>query len=290
MANTSRQIKQRIRTAQSIRKITKAMEMVSASKMRRAQDRALSARPYELALRQALSLVAATTDESLHPLLKHKQNGLPIALIISTDRGLCGSLNQNLLREVVAWFKKHESGQAVVVGKKAATFCTFFGLPIYAQFTDLPDAVTTSDMTPISSLIMDRFLQDEFGQVDLFYMDFVNTLTQKPHGMPLLPLAKIDDTDETDVLPPAGQAEYLFEPSPQHILDQLLPYYVENTIYQSFLEARASEHSARMVTMKNASENANELVDELKLLFNKQRQAAITNELLDITTAMVSLS
>ncbi|EFK96846.1 ATPase, F1 complex, gamma subunit [sediment metagenome] len=160
---------------------------------------------------------------------------------------------------------------------------------MFAKFSDLPDAITTSDITPISSLLIDRFLSGEFHSVTVFYMDFVNTLTQKPLTLPLLPLAAMDDNDEA-TLATASQSEYLFEPNPKMILDRLLPYYVENTIYQSFLEARASEHSARMVTMKNASQNANELVADLKLVFNKQRQASITNELLDITTAMASLS
>lgn len=289
MANTSRQITQRIRTAQSISKITRAMEMVSASKMRRAQDRALSARPYEIALRSALSMVAAQTDESLHPLLSKRTSGTPIALIVGTDRGLCGSLNQNLFREVVLWHASNPHGQAVAVGKKAAALCSFFGLELFAKFSDLPDAVTTADITPISTLLIDRFLGQEFRSVSVFYMDFVNTLTQKPLTLPLLPLTTLDNNDEA-TLATTSQNEYLFEPDPKMILDRLLPYYVENTIYQSFLEARASEHSARMVTMKNASQNANELVADLKLVFNKQRQASITNELLDITTAMASLS
>ena len=289
MANTSRQIVQRIRTAQSISKITRAMEMVSASKMRRAQDRALSARPYELALRSALSMVASQTDESLHPLLKHGKEGKPIAMIVGTDRGLCGSLNQNLFREVIAWKASNPQGQAIAVGKKAAALCSFFGLELFAKFSDLPDAVTTSDITPISAMLIERFLKGEFQTVTVFYMDFVNTLTQKPFTLPLLPLSALSNEDDA-VVTTTAHSEYLFEPTPKFILDRLLPYYVENTIYQSFLEARASEHSARMVTMKNASQNANELVSDLKLVFNKQRQASITNELLDITTAMASLS
>jgi len=233
--------------------------------------------------------VAAQTDESLHPLLSKRTMGTPVALIVGTDRGLCGSLNQNLFREVALWHASHPQGKAVAVGKKAAVLCSFFGLELFAKFSDLPDAITTSDITPISTLLIDRFLNSEFSSVTVFYMDFVNTLTQKPFTLPLLPLATMDDNDET-TLATASQSEYLFEPDPKIILDRLLPYYVENTIYQSFLEARASEHSARMVTMKNASQNANELVADLKLVFNKQRQASITNELLDITTAVASLS
>lgn len=290
MAATSRQIQQRIKTAQSIRKITKAMEMVSASKMRKAQDRALSARPYDAALSQALSLLAASSSSATHPLMQSHEAGMPIAVIISTDRGLCGSLNQNLLKAVLKWKVENENGQAIVVGKKAVAFCSFFGIPIHAQFTDLPDSVSSSDIVPLSTLLIQGYLDQSFTDVDIFFMDFVNTLTQKPKTAALLPLSRLSEQQDAPQNMTPLHAEYVFEPSPQQILDKLLPYYLENTIYQAFLEARASEHSARMVTMKNASDNANELVDDLKLLYNKQRQSAITSELLDITTAMLSLT
>jgi len=287
--SNARQVKQRIKTAKNISKITKAMEMVSASKMRRAQERALSARHYTLALSDSLATLAQKIqDEQIHPLLKQNQNGKPLAIIIGTDKGLCGSLNQNLFKLLLAWVKQNPQGEVVAVGKTIIRMAQFYGLELKAQFAELPDAITTADIVGLSHLVIDGYLEEEIKAVDLFFMDFINTLSQRPKQFHLLPLAS--KLEEMESLAPAGpQPQYIFEPSAADILDDLLPFYIENMIYQAFLESRASEHSARMVTMKNASENATELVGDLKLLFNKERQASITNELLDITTATMSL-
>ncbi len=288
MANT-RQIKRRISASQNISKITKAMEMVAASKMRRSQDQAVATRPYSRALHRSLSKLGQFTDPSLHPLLSQHESGLDILLVIATDKGLCGSLNTLLFKSLVHEYRTLSNPAVVAVGKKAITFSKLFGLNVHAQFTSLPDKLTNSDVLPISTLVMNGFLDQSFKSVTIIYMDFINTLSQKVRVMPLLPLTQdLSYRDDTMVVPEI-KSEYLFEPSPQEILSQLLPYYLENTIYQSFLEAKASEHSARMVSMKNASENAKDLVSELKLLFNKSRQASITNELLDITTAALTI-
>lgn len=289
MANT-REVKQRISTAGNIAKITKAMEMVSASKMRKAQQQALSSRNYTKALNQSLKILAPLIDDTLHPLLKQGSSDRSLALVIATDRGLCGSLNQTLFKELTGWLKTHPNSELITVGKKAMLFCQFYGLPIFAQFNDLPDSISINDIQPIVTLITNEFIENRTREVELFYMDFVNTLIQKPFRTQLLPIGQVMTTDEIEQLGEPKKIEYLFEPTPQVIFNNLLPYYVENTVYQAFLEAKASEHSARMVTMKNASENADELIDELKLIFNKQRQASITNELLDITTATLSLT
>jgi len=289
MPNT-RQVKQRIKTAKNISKITKAMEMVAASKMRKAQERALSARDYTQALSQSLTTLAKNiNDQEIHPLLKQNSNGKPLAIIIGTDKGLCGSLNQSLFKLLLNWLKGRSHGQVVAVGKTMTRMAYFYGLNLKAQFTSLPDAVTTTDIVGLSRLIIDGYAAENFRSVELFFMDFVNTLSQKPKQFTLLPLAQ--NLKEKQTIAQAGvQAQYIFEPSASEILNDLLPFYVENMIYQAFLESRASEHSARMVTMKNASENATELVGDLKLIYNKQRQASITNELLDITTATMSLN
>lgn len=289
MAN-SRQVKQRINTAKNISKITKAMEMVSASKMKRAQERALSARLYSRTMADTLRLLAKATDKASHQLLRENTEGKALGVVISTDRGLCGSLNQNLFKNLIHWKKNHPHGAILAVGKKAISFCQYYGLEIYAQFSDMPDKITTSDIAPLSSLIVGGFLDSTFLSVDLFFMDFINTLSQQPRTDQLLPLRSLSGIDTNETLTDSTlHSEYLFEPDAQTILDQLLPFYIENTIYQAFLEAKASEHSARMVTMKNASENATELVSDLRLIYNKERQAAITTELLDITTATASL-
>ncbi|MDQ3008875.1 MAG: ATP synthase F1 subunit gamma [bacterium] len=289
MANT-RQIKRRITASQNISKITKAMEMVAASKMKRAQDQALAARPYSRALEQSLQKLASNTDHSLHPLLSTHGNGIDIAVLFSTDKGLCGSLNTNLLKAALQWQKLHPNGEFVVIGRKAVAFCRIFGLPIHAQFTELPEVIGPKDMLSVSTLLMDQFLQQKFKSVHLIYMDFVNTLSQQLRSIQLLPLTQNENYQGDTVQFTTTTAEYTFEPNAKAILGDLLPYYVENAIYQTMLEAKASEHSARMVAMKNASENAAELVEELRLIYNKTRQASITNELLDITTALLTLS
>jgi F-type H+-transporting ATPase subunit gamma len=289
MANT-RQIKRRITASQNISKITKAMEMVAASKMRRAQEQALAARPYARALQQSLQKVAQNTDANLHPLLATHEQGKDIALIISTNKGQCGSLNTTLFKAALHWLHDHPEGEFIVVGRKAVAFCRSGGLKIYAQFIDVPEKLSNRDILPISSLIMDRFLDGEFRSVHLLYMDFINTLSQRLRGVQILPIQQHNAFEDESMVTPQISKEYKFEPDPKILLSQLLPYYIENLIYQSFLEGRASEHSSRMVAMKNASENAAELVSELKLIFNKSRQASITSELLDITTAALTVS
>ncbi len=284
------QLKRRISSAKNISKITKAMEMVAASKMKKAQEQAIATRPYSRALTNSLQMLASRTEAGLHPLLQQHDSGTPMALVISTDKGLCGGLNTNLFKAAVEWMKQHKDGKFIMVGKKAVTFAQVYGLPLYAQFTDMPDAVRTSDLLPVSALLMEGFLSNEFASVQLIYTDFINTLSQLTRSLQLLPLTAqqvaIDPTMEAPMIDPI----YMFEPNPTAILEELLPYYVENTLYQALLEAKASEHSARMVAMKNASENAGELMDELQLVFNKTRQENITSELLDISTASLTLN
>lgn len=287
MANT-RQIKQRIKSAGNIAKITKAMEMVSASKMRKAQEQALATRPYTRALQQSLKTLAESEEESelLHPLLQEHDQGDPAIVVISSDKGLSGSLNPSLFKAMIEWYQDHQDPKIILVGRKVVDYAKAIGLPVYAQFIDLPDQISLSNTLPVSTLMREGFLDKTFNTVAIIYMDFVSTLVQKVRTNQVLPLPKIDPQDEALASPEKKQ--YLFEPNAQSILNELLPYYLENTVLQAFLEAKASEHSARMVAMKNASENADELQDDLTLEFNKSRQAAITGELLDITTALMA--
>jgi len=287
--SSARQIKQRIKTAKNISKITKAMEMVSASKMRRAQAQALATRPYTRALQESLQKLASKVATDIHPFLTEHGLGFDVAIIVSTDKGLCGGLNQNLFKETIAWQKTHPNSKLVLVGKKAVAFGRIYGLNVHAQFTDLPDTISANDTIAITALASKAFLEKEFKTVSIIYMDFISTLVQKVRTTQLLPLPQeVTDTLSGETPSTKKAAEYLFEPTPEAILHDLLNYYLENSVFQAFLEAKASEHSARMVAMKNASENAGELVHELKLQFNKSRQAAITNELLDITTAILA--
>lgn len=283
---TARQVKQRISTAKNISKITKAMEMVSASKMRRAQDQTLSARPYAQALTESLKTLAQEATPDLHPLLSSHSEGKDVLIVVSSDRGLCGSLNQNMFKKAMEWYKEHPEGEFVVVGKKAVGFAQFVGIPVIAQFTNVPDKVSVTNILPITTLAIEKFAEKMYRSVSIVYMDFVNTLSQKVKLQQLLPIKNLAGDE---ALVTTERSEYIFEPSAKEILQELLPYYVENAVYQSFLEGKASEHSARMVAMKNASENAKELVKELQLLFNKSRQESITKELLEITTATMTL-
>lgn len=264
--------------------------MVAASKMRKAQVQALEARPYSEALFNSLKKVAENTDSTAHPLLSQHTTGLDILVILSTEKGLCGSLNTNLFKATLAWSKKHPEGQIIAVGKKAVQFVRFSGFELYAQFTDLPEHIRPNDILPLTSLVMDKFLTQEFRSVHVLYTNFVNTLSQYVDERQVLPITQDTpyDADE-EVTLPSLSAEYAFEPNQKQILDHILPLYIEQTFFHFLLEARASEHSARMVAMKNASENADELTGELKLEFNKSRQAAITAELLDIVTATMTL-
>lgn len=272
--------------------------MVSASKMKRAQDQALAARPYAEALSKSLRTVCKVIDSTVHPLLSTHDEGIAIALVVSTDKGLCGNLNGSLNKELLEW-KKQRSGKlaVVAVGKKAVPFSRNAGLEIFAQFTDLPEKITVRDILPITTLVMENFLTKNFKSVDIIFTDFINTLSQKSKRDVLLPIAETieeikplrENTQKEIGRKSENEAEYLFEPSAAAILDRLLPFYVENSVFHAFLESRASEHSARMVAMKNARENASDLVDELQLIYNKSRQQSITGELLDITTAILSL-
>ncbi len=288
MANI-RQVKRRINSAQNISKITGAMEMVAASKMKKAQDQALKARPFSLALVNSLKKIVRTIDPSLHPLLSNHNQGYPILLIISTDKGLCGGLNTNIFKTVLNWKKHHTHAKYVVIGKKAVMFARLAQIDILAEFTDLPENVTLESILPITELVKEEFLSKKAQRVDIVFTDFINTLSQKTSMTTLLPI-KEDASGNISDEEALRNVSYQFEPNAKTLLDELLPYYLENTLYHVFLEARASEQSARMVAMKNASENAHDLVQELQLVFNKSRQASITNELLDMTTATMSIS
>jgi F-type H+-transporting ATPase subunit gamma len=268
------------------------MEMVAASKMRRAQSQALSSRAYSRKLEQTLATIATLTDPSIHPLLSPKTVGKDLIVLFSTDKSLAGSLNTNLFRGLTEYLKHSQLAAThpsfVIVGQKAKQFVLANDYTIDADFSGIPDPINFQAAVPIAHYLIDEFLSNHIRSVTLVYMDFISTLVQKFRALPLLPLssawtATIESPAEIASL--ATDAQYLFEPSAHTILDWLLPYYVEMIIYQTLLENRASEHSARMVAMKNASDSATDIIADLTLSYNKQRQAKITNELLDNTTA-----
>lgn len=279
----ARLIKGRIRSAQNIAKITKAMEMVSASKMRRAQAQAQASQPYAKKLHGVLHSIGQNVDSNLHPLLAEHPTGRPLLIVFSSNRGLCGALNNNLFKSVVEFAERHPDVTLITLGKKAQEFASRSGMHITASFPNIPEKPRFSDITALAQMVRDGFLGDDFSSVHTAHMRFVNTLTQLPEVTALLPLQiepSLENAGESTVV----HKDYKFEPQPQAILESLLPYYVEVLIYQTLLDARASEHSARMISMQNASNNAKDVVAALKLEYNKSRQAAITQELIEITT------
>jgi F-type H+-transporting ATPase subunit gamma len=286
-------LKRRIGTAKNIRQITKAMEMVAASKMRRAQVQALSSRPYARTLQRTLLTITAIIDPTTHPLLQKHDTGSDAVVLVSTDKSLAGSLNTNLFRGLADYLQSHrelDDLSFIIVGQKARRFVVSYGYPLYAEYSNFPDPLTFADTQPISKTIIDGYLSGQFRSVSLAYMDFVSTLVQRLRVVPLLPFPKdwsslFPNPEELVEVGQPQQKEYLFEPDARHILDWLLPYYLEQIVYQTLLEAKASEHSARMVAMKNASDNAGDIITDLTLQYNKQRQAKITSELIDNTTA-----
>jgi F-type H+-transporting ATPase subunit gamma len=285
---TIRQIRRRIRSVASTAKITKAMELVAASKMRRAQMRALAARPYAEKLRGVLADLAESLEslhmEAVHPLLERREVRQIAIVLITPDRGLCGGLNANLNRRAAAFAL--EQGEArvrlVCVGRKGRDFFARAGYPIAGEFTKLGDYPSYEDTLPISRLVMDDYVAGEVDRVFLIYPLFVNTVTQRPDVRQLLP-----------VEPPAREAvkpvDYIYEPSSPEVLGELLPRYVEMIVYEAVLELSASEQSARMVAMRNATDAANEMIEDLTLTYNKARQEQITKEILDIVGGSVGL-
>lgn len=291
-------LKRRIKSAKNIKQITKAMEMVAASKMRRAQVQALSSRAYARKLQATMRTIAKLSSDYAHPLLTQPESGKDLILLISTDRSLAGSLNTNLFRNASEYVDAHVPDRStlafMVAGQKGVSFALSQKGNLEAQFNNIPDPITYQDTLSISSMIIKGFLDGTYKSVTVLYMDFVSTLVQQFRSDVLLPIKPQDyidpteeyaaDSEHDEVLAPA----YTFEPSAPEILDWLLPYYVEMALYQIMLEAKASEHSARMVAMKNASENATEIISDLELDYNRSRQASITAEILDIATATMA--
>jgi len=288
-----REVKNRIRSVRNIGQITRALEAVSASRVRKAQARVLASRAYaEKAWEILLNVQAASSGgESMHPLLTEREEIKNIMIVlITSDRGLAGAFNTNIIRVAQRFAERLDKPvKYVAVGRKGRDALVRARENIIADFSDIPDDLTVSDIAPITRLAIDEFLSGGVDDVFLAYTDFVNTLTQRPTVLGWLPLIphNIDDTVASEFIKdvPAlvdGSQNYEYEPNAQAILEEIVPRFTELQIYQAFLESKASEHSARMVAMRNASENASQLVDDLTLEYNKARQAAITSEILDI--------
>ena len=278
-------IKRRIRSIQSTAKITRAMEMIAASKMRRAQERGLAGRPYAERMHMVLAdLAAQQQDGALHPLLERRPANRIAMVHITPDRGLCGGLNANINRRTAGFLlERPEPKVLIAVGRKGRDFFARTGYPVVAEFSGIGDYPEVAETLPISRTIMDEYQRGMADGVYLVFPLFVNTMTQTPTVRRILP-----------VEPPEGEEieelEYLYEPSPEAVLAELLPRYVEMQVYEAVLEMSASEQSARMVAMRNATDAANEMVEELTLTYNKARQEQITEELLDIVGGVEALA
>jgi|ERR1041385_4113155 F-type H+-transporting ATPase subunit gamma len=290
MANT-RDIRRRIKSIRNTAQITKAMQMVAASKMRKAQQHALAGRPYAQLMNKVLVSLQQRTNPRLHPLLEIRPLKKELVLIISTDKGLCGGLNTNLFREATN-FDQNKTA-FVVSGKKARQFIARTKRDLLADF-ELKDAPSFIETKPLSKFCIEKFLRHEVDKVSVLYTHFVNTISQRAVVQTLLPISSFDlpqgaNTEETkqDLDPMLG---YVFEPKAEELLGVVLPYYIQFQVFQMILDARASEHSARMVAMKNATDNAEQFIKDLTLEYNKMRQAGITTELLEIATAQMALS
>jgi len=289
MANTQ-DIRRRIKSIRNIGQLTKAMQMVAASKMRRAQQQALAGRPYAALMNRVLVSLQKRTDPRLHPLLNIRDVKKELVLIISTDKGLAGALNTNLFREA-ANFEMSKTA-FVVTGRKARQFVARTKREMLADF-ELKDSPSFVETKAISKFCTEKFLNREVDKVSVLYTHFINTVNQKPVIQTLLPISAFDlpkgektEGAANDVDPMLG---YVFEPNAERVLDAVLPYYIQYQVYQMILDARASEHSARMVAMKNATDNAAQFIKDLTLEYNKMRQASITTELLEIATAQMAL-
>lgn len=279
MENT-RDIKRRITSVRNIQQITKAMEMVAAAKLRRAQASVLAARPYMTRLAQVMSRILQSNPETSNSLLESRE-GPPAYIVIAADRGLCGAYNTNVLRfarEIIL----NNPGPVTVVGRKAKEFMRKRNFEVIGEYGLKFENPTYKDAAGIMGPLFSNFAEGIFGSLHLIYTEFVSVLTHRPKIIQLLPVVGLAAGEESPGL-------YLYEPSPAAVLDAMLPRYVTSLLYQGLLEAKASELGAQRAAMKSATDNANEMIDELTLSYNRARQAAITREILEVVNGAQAL-
>jgi F-type H+-transporting ATPase subunit gamma len=283
---TVRQIRRRVRSVTSIAKVTKAMELVAGSKMRRSQTRALQARPYADKMMEILGdLAKQRGEDDRHPYLTVRPVKRALVLLLNTNRGLAGGLPSNMNRRAASFALEQEAPvEWVTSGRKGRDFIVRTGQPLVAEFT-MPDYPELLDTLPLARIILDEYEQEKVDRVFLLYPRFVNTAVQMPTVRQLLPIEPQDIADIT-----VEDVDYIYEPSLEAVFAQLLPRYIEMTIYAAVLESEASELSARMVAMRNATDAANEMIETLTLIYNKVRQEQITKELLDIVGGVNAVS
>jgi F-type H+-transporting ATPase subunit gamma len=286
---STRDIRRRIKSVKNTAQITKAMQMVAASKMRKAQQVALAGRPYATLMNEVLGQVAAAASDYSNPLMEKREVKKRAVILISTDKGLCGALNSNLMREAARLDKNNTV--YITAGRKGAQFIARTKRELAAEFT-YKDAPLFGEARAISKFAQELFLKGEVDQVDILFTNFISTLNQKPDLIPFLPVVEIKGVGASvhaEEKLTDGTKEFIFEPGIEQVMSALLPHYLNYRVYQVLLEAKASEHSSRMVAMKNATDNAKQLIKDLTLEYNKLRQANITRELLEITSAAMAM-
>jgi F-type H+-transporting ATPase subunit gamma len=277
----AREIRTKIKSVANTRKVTRALEMVSASKIRKAQDLMRASRPYARAMRQVIGHIAHATAEYKHPFMVTRESVKRVGyIVVSTDRGLCGGLNANLFRKLLAeireWQGKGVEVDVVTIGSKASAFFRRLKVNLVGSVTHLGEKPQIAKLIGVIKVMLDAYTAGRVDRLNLAYNDFVNTMTQKPTISQLLPLPP------SEQFASAHNWDYLYEPDPETVMEHVLTRYVESLVYQATLENLASEHAARMVAMKSASDNATKAIDSLTLVYNKARQAAITQEISEI--------
>ncbi len=279
-----RKVKRRIKGVRNIAKITRAMEMIAASKMKKAQEQGLQGRPYAEKIEQVIADLAALPDIGLqHPLLQRREIKKIAVVHITPNRGLCGGLNANLNRQLANFILQQKVPvEVVAVGRKGRDFSVRNTCKLCAEFTQLSDQPSYLDTLPVSNIVIQEYTEGIIDMVYISYARFISTLVQKPVMKQLLPVQPAQ-------IPGGQNVDYIYEPDAEAVLGSLLPRFVEMEIYHAILESIASEQSARMVAMRNATDSANELIGDLTLLYNKARQESITRELLDIIGGVVAL-
>lgn len=288
MANL-RQIKRRIKSAKNIAQITRAMEMVAASKMKKAQNDAIMGKPYAEKIYQAVSDLSANIDKTVHPLLSEGNvNGKKLVVLITTNKGLCGGLNTSLLRTFDKWISGMENLEAVILGKKGQSYIVRSKAGLIADFSS--DVPWRNIIPAINKICVEGFIKGTYREVYLVYNTFFTVMKQIPTIKQILPITALEKTDsDASSKKRINFREFLIEPSINEVLENLLPHYIENQIRTAVLEAEASEHSARMIAMKNATDAALDLMDSLTLMFNRARQEKITFEIADMVTARMAV-
>lgn len=282
---SERELIRRIRSTRNIQQVTKAMQTISASKMRRAQQAVLASRPYEEKLREILLSLTPYTDPEVHPLLQRRGVRRAAIILITTDRGLVGALNTNIVRATLRHAEQLPSAGYIVVGRKGIGAIRRLRQPLIAEFSRLGDRPTTADTNPIARAAVDDFLSGAADEVYLAFTRFVSTIKQVPLLRRILPLVPAEE--ERHELPPL---QYLFEPNAEAVLEAVIPRLIAVAVYQAVLETVASEQSARMVAMRNATDTASELIQTYTLAANKARQWRITKEMLEIATGAEALA